>query len=82
MEKIFTGLKYCGNCNKTDGAVYASLPAKVRCTVTGQYRYTTDCCNCETETCYDAENNTVIPTAPEGIANVPGQKADQITDGK
>lgn len=34
----------CGNCNKTDGLCYTSLPPKVKCTVTGNFHnYDDDC---------------------------------------
>ena len=34
----------CGNCPKTDGLCYTSLPPKVKCTVTGKFHeYGDDC---------------------------------------
>lgn len=35
---------YCGNCDKTDGLCYTSLPPKVKCTVTGEYHLYGDKC--------------------------------------
>lgn len=37
--------KRCGSCDKTDGLCYASLPPKVKCTITGEYRLYDDTCN-------------------------------------
>ncbi len=34
----------CGDCDKTDGLCYASLPPKVKCTVTGEYHLYDDEC--------------------------------------
>lgn len=34
----------CGDCDKTDGLCYASLPPKVKCTVTGKYHLYDDEC--------------------------------------
>lgn len=38
---------YCGNCIYTDGMCYYSNPSKVKCTITGEYHYYTDRCNCK-----------------------------------
>lgn len=35
----------CGDCDKTDGLCYASLPPKVKCTVTGEYHLYDDECS-------------------------------------
>mgnify|MGYP006927030270 CR=1 FL=1 len=37
----------CGDCDKTDGLCYASLPPKVKCTVTGEYHLYDDECSIE-----------------------------------
>ena len=37
--------KRCGNCDKTDGCVYTSLPPKTRCTVTGKFHFNDDVCD-------------------------------------
>lgn len=48
MDK--SGKPYCGNCDKTDGAIYTSAPPKVRCTVTGKYHWLGDICDCDMAT--------------------------------
>lgn len=35
----------CGNCPKTDGLCYTSLPPKVKCTVTGKFHEHGDECD-------------------------------------
>lgn len=35
----------CRDCDKTDGLCYASLPPKVKCTVTGEYHLYDDECS-------------------------------------
>ena len=40
-------MAYCGGCPYTDGMVYTSLPPKVKCTITGEFHYYEDSCNCE-----------------------------------
>ena len=35
----------CGNCDKTDGLCYTSMPPQVRCTVSGEYHGYDDQCN-------------------------------------
>ena len=37
----------CRSCLFTDECYYASLPPKVKCTITNQYHYYDDICNCE-----------------------------------
>lgn len=37
----------CGECNYTDGLVYTSNPPQVKCTITGEFHYNDDVCNCE-----------------------------------
>ena len=37
----------CGSCPFTDGCCYTSLPPKVKCTITSEYHYYDDICNCE-----------------------------------
>ena len=37
----------CGSCLYTDGCCYTSLPPKVKCNITGEFRYYDDSCNCE-----------------------------------
>lgn len=37
----------CGSCPFTDGCCYTSLPPKVKCTITNEYHYYSDICNCE-----------------------------------
>lgn len=39
----------CGNCDKTDGLCYTSLPPKVKCTVTGKFHECGDECDCITD---------------------------------
>lgn len=39
--------KRCGNCDKTDGVVYTSIPPKVKCTITGKFHCYDDVCDCE-----------------------------------
>ncbi len=39
----------CINCPHTDGLCYNSLPPMVRCTITGEYHYYGDECNCKEE---------------------------------
>lgn len=35
----------CGNCDKTDGMCYTSLPPKVKCTITGKFHLYGDTCD-------------------------------------
>ena len=37
----------CGSCPFTDGCCYTSMPPKVKCTITNEYHYYDDICNCE-----------------------------------
>ena len=37
----------CGNCDKTDGLVYTSLPPKVRCKISNSFHEMGDECNIE-----------------------------------
>ena len=37
----------CGSCPFTDGCCYTSMPPKVKCTITHEYHYYEDECNCE-----------------------------------
>lgn len=37
----------CGSCPFNDGYCYTSLPPKVKCTITNEYHYYGDECNCE-----------------------------------
>lgn len=36
----------CGDCPNTDGYHYTSYPAKVKCTITGEYHCFSDECDC------------------------------------
>lgn len=38
---------YCGNCTKTDGSVYTSNPPQIKCTVTGEFHFMDESCNCK-----------------------------------
>jgi hypothetical protein len=40
-------LMKCGSCSFTDGCCYTSLPPNVKCTITNEYHYYEDECNCE-----------------------------------
>lgn len=40
-------MNYCGTCPYTDGAVYTSLPPKCKCTITNNFHYFGDACDCE-----------------------------------
>lgn len=46
---------YCGNCDKTDGLCYASLPPKVKCTVTGEYHLYSDECTVKQQPIVDTD---------------------------
>lgn len=35
----------CGNCDKTDGLCYTSIPPQVKCTVSGKFHFYDDECN-------------------------------------
>lgn len=37
---------HCGGCKYTDGLCYTSNPPKVKCTITGDFHYYDDECNC------------------------------------
>ena len=37
--------KICGQCEYTDGLIYTSLPAQVKCTITNKFRFQNDYCN-------------------------------------
>lgn len=37
----------CGNCEYTDGMCYLSDPPKRKCTITNEFHYYDDECNCE-----------------------------------
>lgn len=37
----------CGSCLLTDGCCYASMPPKVKCTITNEYHLYGDECNCD-----------------------------------
>lgn len=53
----------CGNCPKTDGTVYTSNPPKVRCTVTGNFHFYGDECDCK----YITTNHTPDPNIEKVI---------------
>lgn len=38
---------HCGACKYTDGICYTSNPPKVKCTITGDFHYYDDECDCE-----------------------------------
>ena len=40
-------MNYCDTCPYTDGAVYTSLPPKCKCTITNNFHYFGDACDCE-----------------------------------
>ena len=40
---------FCGNCTENDGFIYTSLPPKVKCKITGQFRFCDDICNVKDE---------------------------------
>lgn len=44
----------CGNCNYTDDLCYTSNPPKVKCTITGEFRF----CNAECDAFHTA---TIVP---------------------
>ena len=46
---------HCGNCDKTDGLCYASLPPKVKCTVTGEYHLYSDECTVKQQPIVDTD---------------------------
>ena len=52
----------CGVCPLTDGMCYTSNPPKCKCTITGEYHYYTDECNCDVEarTQKDFERKSII----------------------
>ena len=37
----------CGSCPYTDGLCYTTLPPKVKCTITNNFHYYDDACDCE-----------------------------------
>lgn len=39
-------MRKCEGCRFTDGLCYASLPPKLKCTITNEFRYYDDYCNC------------------------------------
>jgi len=51
-------IKTCGGCDKTDGVCYTSNPPKVKCTVTGNFHFYGDTCDCMSYQIAD------IPTFP------------------
>ena len=40
-------MNYCDTCPYTDGAVYTSMPPKCKCTITNNFHYFGDACDCE-----------------------------------
>ena len=39
--------KLCCNCDTTDGMWYTSNPPKVKCLITGKFRFYDDVCDCD-----------------------------------
>lgn len=39
--------KLCGGCDQTDGFCYTSNPPQVKCTITGNFHFYDDKCDCE-----------------------------------
>ena len=45
----------CGNCDKTDGLCYTSLPPQVKCTITGRFHKYDDECDCSATGVYNGD---------------------------
>lgn len=56
MRIIDADALYCGNCDKTDGLCYTSLPPKVKCTITGEYHLYSDKCTVKQQSIADVRD--------------------------
>ena len=58
----------CGGCSFTDGMCYTSNPPKVRCTLTGNYHYYEDECDCESSRCMkEQESSSLIKSVVKDV---------------
>lgn len=53
----------CGNCDKTDGLCYTSYPPKVKCTITHEFHFYDDECDCELYTSDGVMTYAFVETA-------------------
>ena len=54
----------CGSCSYTDGCCYTSMPPQVKCTITGEFHYYDDECNCEEARLQSAFKNIEVRVEP------------------
>lgn len=66
-------MNYCDTCPYTDGAVYTSLPPKCKCTITNNFHYFGDACDCE-----EARAKKVVDDIALAVEKKTGAPEDHI----
>jgi hypothetical protein len=77
----------CGSCVHADGYCYTSLPPRVKCTITGEFHYYGDECNCK-DACeikgeqlvafYKALNNPILAYDPADTTVLNGMGENKV----